>query len=531
MLQNRQQNMEPAGALQESSLRDLLLVVFRHKKKVIAFFVIVVGLIVLATYAVPETYESEVRLLVKQGRENLALDPVTRETRVLDIRRTMEEYLQSESVILKSRDSVESVVDDVGPKRILNGSILGDQDASGFMATARRWARGIKSVPGRIARAVGLVEDLSERDAAVLTLTDNLNAEALPKTQILRVTYEAEDPALAEEVLRKMVDAYLAKRPGIYETGGALEFMSKRVGEYRQELEQADIALRNYKNENNIVSLEEQRLSRINRLQDLDTTATDVAARLAASQARVAELEAALEDVPETVVLQQMKGAPNFYTDDARQLVLQLRIQEREVLQQYPEDSRFVRNVRSRLQEAERALEGTEFTRTETTTGVNLTYQDLVLALKRERADLAALQGQHDVLVARMDALESELNELNEAEFQLTSRKRAVELAEANLKEAVAGLQEAESTQQLEEARITSVTQVEEVSKPIKPVSPNKPLNVLLALFLGVFGGIGLAFVADWLDHSLRSEAQVEERLGVPALTSVPHLPKDALKS
>ena len=46
--------------------------------------------------------------------------------------------------------------------------------------------------------------------------------------------------------------------------------------------------------------------------------------------------------------------------------------------------------------------------------------------------------------------------------------------------------------------------------------------TVILATFLGFFGSVGLAFLLDYLDVSLRSAADVERRLELPVLGVIP---------
>jgi capsular polysaccharide biosynthesis protein len=47
-------------------------------------------------------------------------------------------------------------------------------------------------------------------------------------------------------------------------------------------------------------------------------------------------------------------------------------------------------------------------------------------------------------------------------------------------------------------------------------------LNLILAIFLGAFGGLGLAFFMEYLDDKIEKIEDVEEILGLPVLASVP---------
>jgi capsular polysaccharide biosynthesis protein len=62
---------------------------------------------------------------------------------------------------------------------------------------------------------------------------------------------------------------------------------------------------------------------------------------------------------------------------------------------------------------------------------------------------------------------------------------------------------------------------------PLKPVSPKVFLNLVLGLFLGALGALGLAFFLHYLDDSLETVEDVEHTLDVPVLISVPYSKKE----
>jgi capsular exopolysaccharide synthesis family protein len=59
---------------------------------------------------------------------------------------------------------------------------------------------------------------------------------------------------------------------------------------------------------------------------------------------------------------------------------------------------------------------------------------------------------------------------------------------------------------------------------PNKPVSPNKTLNVTVAFAAGLLVALGLAFLLDYLDQSVKSDEELTERLGLVSLGHIPFL-------
>ena len=76
----------------------------------------------------------------------------------------------------------------------------------------------------------------------------------------------------------------------------------------------------------------------------------------------------------------------------------------------------------------------------------------------------------------------------------------------------------------MDSEKTTSVSLIEPAQSPLYPVSPKPMRNLLLALLLGVFAGLGLAFFFNYFDDSLEMVEDVEEYLQLPVLASIPEL-------
>jgi capsular exopolysaccharide synthesis family protein len=60
---------------------------------------------------------------------------------------------------------------------------------------------------------------------------------------------------------------------------------------------------------------------------------------------------------------------------------------------------------------------------------------------------------------------------------------------------------------------------------PDKPVSPNKTLNVAIAFAAGLLVAVGIAFLLDYLDQSIKTDEELTERLGLIAIGHVAFAP------
>ncbi|CAM3557383.1 YveK family protein [Marinicrinis lubricantis] len=56
------------------------------------------------------------------------------------------------------------------------------------------------------------------------------------------------------------------------------------------------------------------------------------------------------------------------------------------------------------------------------------------------------------------------------------------------------------------------------------PISPNTRLNIAISFVLSVMIGLGLTFLLEYLDDTVKTEKEVSEWLGVPALAVIPRV-------
>lgn len=62
------------------------------------------------------------------------------------------------------------------------------------------------------------------------------------------------------------------------------------------------------------------------------------------------------------------------------------------------------------------------------------------------------------------------------------------------------------------------------------PVSPRPLLNIAIAIVLGAMVGVGLAFLLEYLDNTIKSENDIEKRLDIPVLGVVSHMEDSDIK-
>ena len=61
------------------------------------------------------------------------------------------------------------------------------------------------------------------------------------------------------------------------------------------------------------------------------------------------------------------------------------------------------------------------------------------------------------------------------------------------------------------------------------PIKPNKMLNMAIALVVGLMLGVGLAFLLEYLDTTIKTEQQIEKLLNIPVIGSISSMERNEM--
>jgi capsular exopolysaccharide synthesis family protein len=514
----------------QTSLRDLCYIFFRHKWKLILFFLAVVVCVAVLTFYSAETYRSQASLMVRLGRESVTLDPTATTGQIIPVAQSRESEVQAELEILKSREIAEKVVDSIGPQALLKRPAkepLAEPDARGPIKVVKQKAIAVIIKLRDLLKKYDVVVPVADRDKAVLTVMKNLEIGIQRDSSIIGVSYGATDPNLAQQVLAKLIEFYLEKHIAIHQTPGSYPFFTEQSEHLRARVAQFENELQDLKNKTGISSLQEQQRVILERIGTLETEIDRAEAGLASSQARVQSLRQSLATIPQTVVTASTTGFGNYGADMMRDRLYALQLREQDLASKYTDESRQLQEVRRQIAEAQELLSKEQPLRTQVTNGLNVAHQQVEAALLTEQAALVSYQAEVDALRARLASAKTELRTLNESGIKINALMREIEIQQENYRKYSGNLEQARIDQALQTERISNISVVQSATLPMKPYRPQKVLRLLLGLLLGVFGGIGLVFLCAYLDHSIKTPEEAEERLQLPALASIPRAHAD----
>ena len=507
----------------EFSLRDFYNILFRHKKLITVFFASVMGVVILVTFLSTPVYQSEAELLVRLGRENVAVDPTVSSRQIVNVTQQEQNEIETESDILKSRALAERIVDTFGAEKILAGEDRLSPEASSVEA-ARYWTRRVLGAPmaalGHLFASKNSGGSAKQREEAILAFMKDLHVEALKDSNIVSIDYETNDPKLAHSVLDRLVAFYLQKHINVYRTNGSYKFFKQQKSTLQSGLAQAENKLKDLKNSTGTASVVEERSILLQRMGAMRSELEETEAASSASSARIGQLSASLSSLPATVMQAQITGFPGSAADAMKKDIYELEIDEQKLLSVFTENDLQVKEIRRQIAH-DKILLSKAVAQNQVTMGISRNHEQIQLDLLSEKSNLFSLQAKARTLQAQLNGAQGRLDTLNEREVQFSQLQRDHDTQQSDYNKNSESLEQARINQALEMDKISNISILDDASLPGKPVRPKKFLNLALGFFLGLFGAVGLAFLSEYQDHSFKRPEDVPARLNLPVLATL----------
>ncbi len=78
--------------------------------------------------------------------------------------------------------------------------------------------------------------------------------------------------------------------------------------------------------------------------------------------------------------------------------------------------------------------------------------------------------------------------------------------------------------------KIDNVQVIDQAQIPKSPIKPNKNMNIAIAAILGFMIGIGIVFLREYLDNTIKTPNDVEKYLGLSTIGIIPFIEKEDLE-
>lgn len=354
-----------------------------------------------------------------------------------------------------------------------------------------------------------LQTDPSRTAAMVGGFKSNLRVALSPNTRIIEVHYRSADPQMAANVVNTLMQTYVENnfKARFESTMQASDWLSKQLVDLQMKVETSQEKLVRYQKEHEILGTDEKTNIITAKLDELNKELTMAESDRMDKEATYRLVESGDPDAIATNAASIQDTAPGAPSES--QLLETLRAKQADL----------------KIQSAELSSQfGPAYPKL---TQLNNQLKEIDSQIQAEmKKTVAKLRGQYTAALQREnmlhDALErqkQEANKLNESAIEYSLLKRDVDTNRQLYEGLLEKLKEAGVSAGL---KSNNFRIVDSARPPMAPIEPNIPRNLMFAVVLGLASGVGLAFLLEGLDSTVRTTEQAQMISGLASLGMIP---------
>lgn len=444
--------------------------IFRHRwKYALALALLVAANVALYLLSKPEMYRSEATLLLEN-----------RPDQVLNFEEVVDLSLNRQFLRVEQNNNVEQMRSGAFQKQVLEAM----------------------SPQLRHAMTAPFLEAWHPEVSAGEVFATQLGVEAIYDTQLFSMSFAHPDPEVAAEVTNLAVNEYLKFQSERSRQGleMAVSFLQEQALEWKAQVEAADQSLQRYRQENNLVSLDDSQDIVTERMKALSDSLTEIELELQNAQARVDQVEERRAAGESLLAIPEVADFGDIAA--VRRLLAEAQTQRDILSEQYlGRHPQMLQNAVTR-----------EALRLE----LDQSIADAVSQLEGHRDQVAS---RRDQMALRLDQAEQNALALDEKAIQYKVLQRELETNKEIYTQVLNRYNETKLAQQLNH---TNLRLVDAASPAPKPFAPD-PIKVGLASCFAFFVFFVVTPVGmDFFDGRARTRDQVEALLQVELLGAIP---------
>ena len=478
-------------------LKEYWHILMRRRWTIILSAMLAVILAVIATFNATPIYRSTLLMQIdRQANQVVDYGNVMPEERSFF---ASQDFYTTQYELLKSRSLGRRVIDQLGLELIEEKN---EDEGPSFLSEVKSSIKDlIASFSGAQAdeKEVPMVDkDVIKRKMEEDLFLANLSIEPVRDSKLVKISFDSpsatEAAAVANAVANNFVNLNLERR--FDASAYAKKFLEEQLEQMRATLEGSEKRFVAYAREREIVNLDDRLEIMLNKLREMNS-------QLVSAEADRIEAESEYQELLES----SSGGAPDVL---ASQLVESLKERRSELQAQYQDNLEIYKPGYPKMQQLQRQI------------------NELTDEIARETASISgSVKARFEAKVREEAKLRQRIREIKEEALALQDRSTDYETLRREVetnRELYDGL-----LQRMKEVGVAAgvgennVSIVDAAAIPLGPYKPSLTKNLAIALALGLFLGVGLAFLLETLDDTIKTADDVERRVGAPVLSLVPH--------
>ncbi|OOZ40937.1 GumC family protein, partial [Solemya elarraichensis gill symbiont] len=412
------------------------------------------------------------------------------------------DYFWTQYELLKSRTVAGRVASDLG--LISVSQVSGEQNQSLF-GQFGSWMKSLAAVTkeffvGESTVEAGIVPVVPSPASSIQNhLLSNLTLKTIRQSRVISISYDSPDPQLAAKIVNAWADVFvninLERR--FDATAYAKEFLTERLKQVRINLEDSENKLVDHAKEMEVVDFEHKQDELLKKIGDLNSTIGEIEARRITSESQYREMQASGDTG-------FSRFQDNSIIQGYKQRLGDLETEYQTSLKIYKPAYPKMVQLRKEIDEIKSKMaKEIDFIKSSIRTEYNTALREesiLKKQLEEQQAEILALRNNSTSYMALKRDVETNRNLYD----GLLQRMKEVGVA--------AGL------------TTNNISVIDRGLVAMTPYKPNMQKNLLLALIAGLVLGIGMAFLFEHLDDTVKSPMELEKLTGLTILGIIPEV-------
>ncbi|MCB2148586.1 MAG: polysaccharide biosynthesis tyrosine autokinase [Deltaproteobacteria bacterium] len=483
---------------EEIQLRDYLEVIVRRKWLILTVLALVFLSTLIFTLTVTRIYEASAVVEVSQENPH-----VTTFQEVLGSEIQAREFYETQVELIRSKAMINRVIErlDLIAHPVVRKTVFND----GRSGMVQRIGSAFKSLAGSVSPGQAqpaVAEDIARRQKVAKYLSDNLTVSPSRKSMLIDVAFRSPDRQLSQSVVNTIVEDFIRWKMElkVEASGIARDFLMMQMDRAKINLEKAEERLNEFAKHAGIVSLDARINSIYRHLEELNST---FAAAEANMITKAATYDQAVKDghanLPRVLESDLIASLKDKYAD--------LNASYEELRATFHDDYPKVKTLKARMDSISALIEEQE--------------KGIFLSIENE---YESAQKVVSAMEKRIENQKKLVLDLNDRATQYSIMAREVDTNKAIYQSLLQRAKEIESMAGVSSSNIQIVNRAD---LPLLAVKPNVNLNLLLSLVLGLLGGVGCAFVAEYFADTVTNPSEISDRFQIPLLGTIPQAKPD----
>ncbi len=350
--------------------------------------------------------------------------------------------------------------------------------------------------------------DSAKTSAVLSDFKNSLQVSLVPNTRIIEIRYRSPDKNLAPQVVNTLANTYVEQnfKTRFESTMQASDWLSKQLVDLQIKVETSQEKLVKYQKEHEILGIDEKQNITTAKLDELNRELT-TAESVRMEKESIYHL-VQFGDSDSIVAAANADGAArgssanSALLEKLREQQADLKIQVAQLSTQFGPSYPKLAQLNSQLKEIDAQIQS-----------------EMRKVAARLRGDYLAAVQRESMLRSALEQQKQQANKLNESAIEYSLLKRDVDANRTLSEGLLEKLKEAGVTAGL---RSNNFRIVDAARVPTSPSGPNVLRNLAFALALGLSTGIGLAFLTESMDNTVRTPEQAETISSLPSLGMIP---------